>query len=163
MMKIGWTVMASAVLTVGLSASALAASICGVARNSQGAPVSGAQVTVKDTSGTVMGQAVTDKDGHYVISHLKSGKIDLFLTAPSYQSGSGELTLNDVGEAVNWNLSASAPALAIGGGTCVDPAALTAADWASIAALGVGGATIAGITTAFLATDQSDHPVSSSR
>ncbi|MGH7987619.1 MAG: carboxypeptidase-like regulatory domain-containing protein [Candidatus Binataceae bacterium] len=164
-MKLTWTVIASALLTVGLSvAPALSATICGVARNSQGTPVSGATVTVKDGSGKVIGQAVTEKDGHYIINHLNSGPINLFLSAvANYQAGSGALTLNDVGKSVNWNVSNLAPAMAVAGGTCVDPAALTAGDWASIGALGLGAATIAGITTAFLATNQSDHPVSSSR
>ncbi|MGH8013682.1 MAG: carboxypeptidase-like regulatory domain-containing protein [Candidatus Binataceae bacterium] len=157
-MRLSWTVIASALLTVGLSAPALSATICGVARNSQGAPVSGATVTVKDNSGKTIGQAITDKDGHYLIGHLDSGPIDLFLSSvANYQAGSGALTLNDVGKSVNWNVSNSAPAMAVAGGTCADPAGLTAGDWASIGALGLGGAIIAGVTTAYLATNQSDH------
>ena len=51
-------------LAISLTAGqAMSATVCGVAQNAQGAPVSGCSVTVKDASGKVLGQTTTGSKG----------------------------------------------------------------------------------------------------
>ncbi|MGH7934200.1 MAG: carboxypeptidase-like regulatory domain-containing protein [Candidatus Binataceae bacterium] len=172
-MKARWTILLSAMLTLGLSAPAFSASVCGVARDAQGQPVSDVQVTVKNAAGQIVGQATTGANGSYNIDGLDAGTVDLFATPGSanFKNGSGVLALNSTGGTVNWNMSNSAPALAVQGGTCADPSAgLSPFAQVSVGVLGLGALTIAGVTTAYLATDQGDsegqhhphHPISPS-
>jgi hypothetical protein len=142
----------TALLSVGLAASqAMAATVCGVAQNAQGAPLSGATIVVKNSSGQVLGTATTGSKGQYVIDNVANGTLDLFLNtgSPALKGGSGVLNLSGATQAVNWQVSNAANAIASQGGTCLDPpaaGALTGAEWAAIGVLGLGvaagGATI---------------------
>ncbi|MBE3602991.1 carboxypeptidase regulatory-like domain-containing protein [bacterium] len=129
-------------VSIGFVASqAMAATVCGVAQNPQGSPLAGATVTVKDPSGKVLGSAVTDGKGNYSIDNVSNGTVDLFLDTGStaLKNGSGVLNLSGATQAVNWEVSSNANAIATQGGSCVDPPGpLTPAEWASIGVLGLG-------------------------
>lgn len=129
-------------LAVSLTAGqALSSTVCGVAQNAQGAPVSGAGITVKDSSGKVLGQSTTGSKGEYQIDNLGQGTLDLFLEpgTAGVQGGSGVLNMAGESKMVNWQVSDASGAVASQGGTCDDPAgALTGAEWAAIGVLGLG-------------------------
>ncbi len=130
------------VVSAGLiSSQAMAATVCGVAQSPQGTPLSGATVTIKDASGKVLGSGVTDTKGNYAIDNVSNGTLDLFLDTGSatLKDGSGVLNLSGATQAVNWEVSSNANAIASQGGNCVDPPGpLTPAEWASIGVLGLG-------------------------
>jgi hypothetical protein len=141
-MKRKATMLLTTVLAVGLTAGqALSATVCGVAQNAQGNPVSGVSVTVKDPSGKILGQATTGSQGEYSIDHLGQGTLNLFLESggAGVKGGSGVLDLSGDSRVVNWQVSDASSAVASQGGVCRDPAgALTPAEWASIGVLGLG-------------------------
>lgn len=138
------------VLALGLAVAAStvnAATICGTARNNNGMPAAGVEVVAKDSSGKILGTAITDQTGAYTINGVKSGAgpIDLFLEPEStgYQRGSGVLRLASFTSSSNidWRVSNTAAAMAARTGECVDPpAGLSAGEIASVAVLGVGAA-----------------------
>ena len=154
-------------VSIGLVASqAMAATVCGVAQNPQGSPLAGATVTVKDSSGKVIGSAVTDGKGNYSIDNVSNGTVDLFLATGStaLKDGSGVLNLSGATQAVNWQVSSNANAIATQGGTCVDPPGpLTPAEWASIGVLGLGvaagGAAIGWAESGNRSDSQHPHPI----
>jgi hypothetical protein len=135
------TVLAT-VLAVSFTASqALSATVCGVAENTQGNPVSGATIIIKDASGKVLGEATTGSDGSYSVNNLPDANLDLFLTSaiPGAPGGSGVLDLTGRSERVNWQVSDASGAVASQGGPCDDPAgAFTTAEWASVGVLALG-------------------------
>jgi hypothetical protein len=158
------TTMLAISLTTG---QALSATVSGVARNAQGAPVSGASITVKDPSGKVLGQATTGGKGEYEIDNLGQGSLDLFLDPGSagVRGGSGVLNMAGDCKMVNWRVSDASSAVASQGESCVDPPGdLTPAEWAAIGVLGLGAA--AGTAAIVWAETGSSHdhekPVSSS-
>ncbi|HJU29744.1 MAG TPA: carboxypeptidase-like regulatory domain-containing protein [Candidatus Binataceae bacterium] len=135
------------IVTLGLTivaAGANAATICGSARNANGQPVPGVEVVVKDSSGKILGTAVTDQSGSYVIHGISgaSGQLDLFLEPQTtgYRPGSGVLQLASVDPSsnVDWRVSNTSSAMAARTGECADPAGLSSGEVASIAVLGVG-------------------------
>ena len=147
------TVLFTTMLAISLTAAqAMSATVCGVAQNAQGAPVAGAGITVKDSSGKILGQSTTGSRGEYQIDNLGEGTLDLFLEpgTAGVQGGSGVLNLAGESKMVNWQVSDASGAVASQGGTCADPAgALTPAEWASIGVLGLGvGAGVAAIVWA---------------
>ena len=133
-------------LGLALAAStANAATICGTARNANGLPAAGVEVVAKDQSGKVLGTAITDQSGAYMINGVKggAGPIDLFLEPEStgYRPGSGVLRLASFKSSsnVDWRVSNTTAAMAARTGECVDlPAGLSAGEVASVAVLGVG-------------------------
>src|ERR1700738_3256415 len=141
-MKRKATMLLTTMLAISLSAGqAMSATVCGVAQNAQGAPVSGCSVTIKDASGKVLGQTTTGSKGEYEIDNLGQGTLDLFLDPGSagVQGGSGVLNMQGESKMVNWQVSDASGAVASQGGSCVDPAgALTPAEWAAIGVLGLG-------------------------
>jgi hypothetical protein len=140
-MKRKATMLLTTMLAVSFAAGqAMSATVCGVAQNAQGAPVSGISITVKDSSGKVLGQTSTGGKGEYQIDNLSQGTLDLFLEPGSgVQGGSGVLDMAGESKMVNWQVSDASGAVASQGGTCVDPAgALTPAEWAAIGVLGLG-------------------------
>jgi hypothetical protein len=152
-MKRKATMLLTTMLVITVTAGqAMSATVCGVAQNAQGAPISGCTVTVKDSSGKVLGQTTTGNKGEYQINNLGQGTLDLFLDPGSahVQSGSGVLNMDAESKMVNWQISDASGAMASQGGSCIDPsAALTPAEWAAIGVLGLGaGAGIAAIVWA---------------
>lgn len=164
-MKRKATMLLTTMLAISLSAGqAMSATVCGVAQNAQGAPVSGCSVTVKDASGKVLGQTTTGSKGEYEIDNLGQGTLDLFLDPGSagVQGGSGVLNMQGESKMVNWQVSDASGAVASQGGSCVDPAgALTPAEWAAIGVLGLGAAAgIAAIVWAETGNRRDNGPVS---
>jgi hypothetical protein len=159
-MKRKATMLLTTMLAISLAAGqAMSATVCGVAQNAQGAPVGGCTVTVKDSSGKVLGQATTGSNGEYEIGNLGQGTLDLFLDPGSagVRGGSGVLTLTDASQRVNWQVSDASGAVASQDGTCHAAGALTPAEWAAIGVLGLGaGAGIAAIVWAETG-NRSDH------
>src|ERR1039457_6453390 len=95
-------------LAISLTAGqAMSATVCGVAQNAQGAPVGGASITAKDSSGKVIGQTTTGSKGEYQIDNLGQGPLDLFLDPGSagVQGGSGVLNMAGESKMVNWQVS----------------------------------------------------------
>ncbi len=137
------TKLLTTMLAIGLTAGqAMSAMVCGVAQNAQGTPVSGATITVKDSSGKVLGQTTTGSNGQYEIGNLGTGTLDLFFDpgASGVQGGSGVLDLTGASKMVNWQTSNASAALASQGGVC-GAGALGWDEWAAIGVLGlaVGG------------------------
>src|SRR3984893_6454112 len=165
-MKRKATMLFTTMLAISLSAGqAMSATVCGVAQNAQGAPVSGCSVTIKDASGKVLGQTTTGSKGEYDIDNLGQGTLDLFLDpgTAGVRGGSGVLNLSGASQMVNWQVSDASGAVASQGGSCVDPSgALTPTEWAAIGVLGLGAA--AGVAAIVWAKtgNRSDHrhPVS---
>jgi hypothetical protein len=152
-MKRKATMLLTTMLAISLTAGqAMSATVCGVAQNAQGTPVGGVGITIKDSSGKLLGQATTGSKGEYQIDNLGQGTLDLFLDPGSagVQGGSGVLNMAGESKMVNWQVSDASGAVASQGGTCADPAgALTPAEWASIGVLGLGvGAGVAAIVWA---------------
>jgi hypothetical protein len=140
-MKRTATMLLTTMLAVSFAAGqAMSATVCGVAQNVQGAPVSGIPITVKDSSGKILGQTTTGSKGEYEIDNLSQGTLDLFLDpGAGVQGGSGVLDMAGESKQVNWQVSDASGAVASQGGSCVDPAgALTPAEWAAIGVLGLG-------------------------
>ena len=164
-MKRKATMFLTTMLAVGFAAGqAMSATVCGVAQNAQGSPVSGVSITAKDSSGKVLGQTSTGSKGEYQIGNLSQGTIDLFLEpGGGVQGGSGVLDMSGESKMVNWQVSDASAAVASQGGSCVDPAgALTPAEWAAIGVLGLG---VAGGTAAIVWAETGnrsdhEHPVS---
>jgi len=147
------TKLLTTMLAIGLTAGqAMSATVCGVVNSAQGQPMSGCPVTVKDSSGKILGQTTTGSNGEYQIGELAQGTLDLFLDScgSGAQGGSGVLNLTGESEKVDWQVPGSSAAVASQGGSCADPAGpLTPAEWASIGVLGLAaGAGIAAIVWA---------------
>jgi Carboxypeptidase regulatory-like domain len=158
-----WKVSLAVLLAVGVASPAFAATICGVVRNTQGQPVPGAQVTVKDTSGAVLGQGTSGSDGGYTIGNIEPGQIDLFLdmTGMAYKPGSGVLHLTEASNAVNWEVSAGSAALAASSGTCDVAGAWSNAEIGSVVVLGGALAAAGGVTAWALSSNLEDNHVTS--
>jgi len=159
-MKANWKIALMTVLSVAIATPAFAAALCGVARNAQNQPIAGVPVTVKDSSGNVLGQATTDADGKYVITGLPQGTLDLFVETGGtpYKPGSGVLTLTEASADVNWEMSPTASALAAQSGVCdAAGAGWTAGETASVTVLGIAGAAAVGITVWALESDLHDR------
>ncbi len=140
-MKRKATMLWTTILAVGLTASqAMSATVCGFAQNAQGG-VGGVTIEVKNSAGQVLGTTTTDAKGHYSISGLPPGTLDLFVDPTSgVQGGSGVLDLSGDSRRVNWSVSDTSSAVANQDGVC-RAGALTPIEWASIGVLGlaVGG------------------------
>jgi Carboxypeptidase regulatory-like domain len=153
------TMFLTTMLAIGLTAGqAMSATVCGVVDNAQGQPVSGCPVTVKDSSGKILGQTTTGSDGGYEISNLGQGTLDLFLDpcASGAQGGSGVLNMTGESEKVDWQVPGSSPAVTSQGGSC-EGGGLLPAEWATIGVLGLAaGAGIAAIVWAETG-NRSDH------
>lgn len=153
-----------------VASQAMAATVCGVAQNAQGTPLSGATIVVKDSSGKVLGTATTGSKGEYVIDNVANGPLDLFLNtgSPALKGGSGVMNLSGATQAVNWQVSNNANAIASQGGTCLDPpGALTGAEWAAIGVLGLGvaagGAAIGWAESEDRTDSHHQHPITSAQ
>jgi hypothetical protein len=137
---------------------AMSATICGVAQNVQGVPIRGIEITVKDSSGKVLGQSTSGSKGEYEIDNLGHGTLDLFLDpgTAGVRGGSGVLNLSGASQMVNWQVSDTSGAVASQDGSCVDPSgALTPTEWAAIGVLGLGAA--AGVAAIVWAETGNSH------
>jgi hypothetical protein len=158
-MKRKATMLLTTLLAISLTAGqAMSTTVCGVAQNAQGVPISGVGITVKDSSGKVLGQSTTGSKGEYDIDNLGQGTLDLFLDpgTAGVRGGSGVLNLSGASQTVNWQVSDASAAVASQGGSCVDPpGALTPTEWAAIGVLGLGAA--AGVAAIVWAETGNSH------
>lgn len=87
--------------------------LVGTVVNTQGNPVAGAKVIAKDPSGKVIGEAVTNNQGQYVIQNLPPGKYQLTLDPQVPFKGETVLaSIPNEGLTVDWVVSSNAPAIA---------------------------------------------------
>lgn len=89
--------------------------IAGTVIDAQRHPVANAKISVKDPSGKILNEAVTDAEGRYCLENLAGGRYELMLEPP--QTGfQGETVVASVGPkdlSVDWVISASAKAIAV--------------------------------------------------
>jgi hypothetical protein len=148
-MRKSWSVLLTVILIVKMSAAASAASVGGTMASSQGQPLTGVQVIVKDASGHMIGQGAPGSGGGYNIQGLQPGNYNFTLDPGSsgYQGQTVASYVGPDGICLNWGLSTTSPAVATAqpGTTCDPPAAAAAWDpapWVGAGAVLVGGTAI---------------------
>ena len=117
-----WSVLLSVIFFVSVSSAAFAASVGGTVASSQGQPLSGVQVIVKDASGHVIGQGAPGSGGVYDIQGLQPGNYN-FTLDPGSSGYQGQTVASYVGAdgiCLNWGVSTTSPAVASAqpGATC---------------------------------------------
>jgi hypothetical protein len=147
-MRKSWSVLLAVTFVVKMSAAASAASVGGTMASSQGQPLTGVQVIVKDASGHVIGQGAPGSGGGYDIQGLQPGNYNFTLDPGSsgYQGQTVASYVGPDGICLNWGLSTTSPAVATAqpGTTCDPPAAAAwdPAPWVGAGAVLVGGTAI---------------------
>ncbi|MBY0090740.1 carboxypeptidase regulatory-like domain-containing protein [Priestia aryabhattai] len=90
---VGAIVIADQTTVADLQLSLNPATISGTATDEQGNPIENATVRVVDQNETVLGTALTDQNGNYVISNLPPGSQTIIVTAPTFSSQVSGVTL----------------------------------------------------------------------
>jgi len=121
-MKKDCSVLLAFAFVAGMSATAMAASVGGTVASSQGQPLTGVQVIVKDASGHVVGQGAPGSGGVYDIQGLQPGNYN-FTLDPGSSGYQGQTVASYVGAdgiCLNWGVSTTSPAVASAqpGATC---------------------------------------------
>ena len=121
-MKKHRSVLLALTFVAGISVPAMAASVGGTVAGSQGQPLTGVQVIVKDASGHVVGQGAPGSGGVYDIQGLQPGNYN-FTLDPGSSGYQGQTVASYVGAdgiCLNWGLSTTSPAVASAqpGATC---------------------------------------------
>ncbi|MEK1833442.1 carboxypeptidase regulatory-like domain-containing protein [Priestia megaterium] len=83
---VGAIVVADQTMVADLQLSLNPATISGTVTDEQGNPIENATVRVVDQNETVLGTALTDQNGNYVISNLPPGSHTIIVTAPTFSS-----------------------------------------------------------------------------
>lgn len=109
--KVFCTFFAALGLFVGLSSQALSqetANIASTVQDTQGNPVPGVGISVQDSNGKVVAQAVTNEEGKVVMEGLDQGQYKLALDSlmTGFQGGIVDVSLGAEGLVVNWTASA---------------------------------------------------------
>jgi hypothetical protein len=109
------TVSAALLLMVFGLCNGSCADVVGTVTDRAGKSVSGAVITAKDSAGKVLGQSVTNVQGHYDLSRLAPGQYGYFLNAGSlgFKDGSGVAWLGPGGLTIDWKVSNQNPAVAV--------------------------------------------------
>jgi hypothetical protein len=146
-MKKSSLVLLALAFAVGMSAAAMAASVGGTVASSQGQPLTGVQVIVKDASGHVIGQGAPGSGGVYDIQGLQPGNYNFTLDPGSsgYQGQTVASYVGPDGICLNWGVSMTSPAVATAqpGATCqAAAAAWDPAPWVGAGAVVAGGTAI---------------------
>jgi hypothetical protein len=98
-----------ALLCVGLARVAFCSDITGEVIGPQG-PVAGAQITVTDSGGNVVGQATTNDAGRYCITGLSPGNYKTAVNPPAsagFKTGTANNTISVEGMTEDWSLSSA--------------------------------------------------------
>jgi hypothetical protein len=113
------------------------ASLAGVVTNLQGQPVSGIKISVQNSAKQILGQALTDTNGHYQITGIAPNTYDYLLNPMNtgYKNGSAVSYLGPKGLVINWKVSDSRGVLAL---AVMGSGGLSALEVGSIVALGAG-------------------------
>ena len=158
-LKKSCSVLLALAFDVSMSAAAMTASVGGTVASSQGQPVTGVQIIVKDASGHVIGQGASGTSGAYYISGLQPGNYN-FTLDPGTSRFQGQTVASYVGSdgiCLNWSVSTTSPAVAAAqpSSTC-DPVA--AARWDTAATVGVAAGVLgAGAIAAAVIVPGSDN------
>jgi hypothetical protein len=135
--------------------AAFCSDITGVVTDNQGKPVPGAQITVANSQGQVVGSATTNKTGQYCINGIQPGLYKDSVTPPAQtglKAGTVKASLSTEGLTNNWSVSPITIAMSSANkpGAC-DPPAFTDKDiligltaYAALTGLGLGVACAAG-------------------
>jgi hypothetical protein len=88
--------------------------IVGSVVNNQNSPVPGIKILAKDSSGKILGEAVTDAEGNYNLKNLRIGQYQLTLDPlkSPFQGETVVTALGPEGLTVDWIVSKSAKAIA---------------------------------------------------
>ena len=156
--KILSSVLAALIFTMSgpwkASAQQGTSTIVGSVVNNQKSPVPGIKILVKDPSGKILGEAVTNAEGYYTLENLNIGQYQLTLDPlkPPYQGETVVASLGSQGLTVDWIVSenakaiaAAAPGIAASGPFTLG--ATTRATIAGVIALGWSGSLIWALTT----------------
>lgn len=141
------------VFTLGLGllflvavSSAFCAEVLGEVTDLQGHAVGEVKIAVQDSAGKVVGQAITDANGHYLIGGLSPNTYNYTLDplATGFKGGSAVSYLDSNGLKINWKVSDANNALALATqGTkealAGDPFGMSMEAFASVVLLGTGG------------------------
>jgi hypothetical protein len=164
-MKKSCSVLLALASVVGMCAAAMAASVGGTVASSQGQPVSGITVIVKDASGHVVGQGAPGGSGSYDITGLPEGNYTFTLDPGSsgYQGQTVSSYVGADGICLNWGVSTTSPAVASAqpGSTCQGAVAWwdDPAVWVGAGAVLVAGAAI-GVVAAESGPDHNQRSAS---
>jgi len=116
--KVLCSALALLTFTVGGPWQALAqrgtSTIVGIVVNNQESPVPGIKILAKDSSGKILGEALTDADGNYQLKNLSIGQYQLTLdpVKSAFQGETVVAALGSQGLTVDWIVSKSAKAIA---------------------------------------------------
>lgn len=166
-MKKSCSVFLALALVAGTSVAAIAASVGGTVAGSQGQPLTGVQVIVKDASGHVVGQGAPGSSGVYDIQGLQPGNYN-FTLDPGSSGYQGQTVASYVGAdgiCLNWGVSTTSPAVATAqpGSTCqAAAAAWDPAPWVGAGAVVLGGTAIGLGVGLGSGSDHSNHKTSKS-
>src|SRR5580658_8150869 len=121
-MRKSWSVLLVVTFVVKMSAAASAASVGGTMASSQGQPLTGVQVIVKDASGHVFGQGAPGSGGVYDIQGLQPGNYN-FTLDPGSSGYKGQTVASYVGAdgiCLNCGILTTSPAVVSSqpGATC---------------------------------------------
>ena len=147
-MKKSGSILLALAFGVGISGTAMSASVGGAVASPQGQSVAGVQVIAKDASGHVVGQTSAGTSGSYNISGLQPGNYN-FTLDPGSSGFQGQTVASYVGPdgiCLNWGVSTTSPAVATAqpGSTCQPIAAgWDTADTVGVAAAALGAGAIA--------------------
>jgi hypothetical protein len=88
--------------------------IVGIVVNNQESPVAGIKILAKDSSGKILGEALTDAEGNYQLKNLSIGQYQLTLDPlkSAFQGETVVAALGSQGLTVDWIVSKSAKAIA---------------------------------------------------
>ena len=134
------------------------ADVVGSVTDFAGRSVRGAVITAKDTADKVQSQAVTDVQGHYILSGLRPGQYRYFLNVKSlgFKNGAAVAPMGMGGLTIDWKVSSQNAAMAMatdGVNTSTalagDPFGLTWPEFLGVAAIPVvAGGVIGGYAAA---------------
>jgi len=152
------TFSAALLLVVAGASRGSCAEVVGAVVNLAGGPVSGAVITAKDSSGKLLGQALSNAQGHYELVGLAPGQYSYFLKVNQlgFKDGSAVAVLGTKGLTMDWKVSSQDPAVAMATegisvetASAGDPFGLTWAQLAGLAAIPVvAGGVIGGYAAA---------------